>query len=71
MLFEINTDEAGRGFFGGLGLIELVLRVSGDTEIIPAVVEGVSVPVVDEEAFAWIHNFTVHRDDFGFFAEVV
>ena len=68
---EMDSDEGRGGFFGGLGLVELVLGVGGGAEIVHSIVEGVSVFVVNQKAFSRIHNLPVHRDDFRFFAGVV
>jgi hypothetical protein len=48
--FEINADKTRGGIFPGFSLVALVLRVGGEAEIVPAIVEAIAIFVVNEKA---------------------
>jgi hypothetical protein len=52
--FEINADISRGGIFPGFSLVALVLRVGGEAEVVPSVVEAIAIFVVNEKALRGI-----------------
>jgi hypothetical protein len=64
-IVKIDAYKSGRGVLS-FSIVAAILRMSSEAKIVPAIVEGVVVPVVNEKTFGRVHNLPVESDGFSF-----
>jgi hypothetical protein len=65
LLIEMNADEARRGIFSFTPVVHILL-MRGEAEIVPTIIEGITVSMVNQKCGRRVHQLTVHKYYFRF-----